>query len=82
MHDLNLFSAIRDSQDGKTLASWTQRNQSTLDDLQWDFTDALNALLVLSYRAARSADDVTSDLTYVKGQVTAALKAVQGEVQS
>ena len=48
MHDLNLFSAIRDSQDGKTLASWTQKNQSTLYDLQWDFTDALNALLVLS----------------------------------
>lgn len=81
MHDLNLFSAIRDSQDGKTLASWTQQNQSTLGDLQWDFTDALNALLVLSYRAARSADDIASDLSYVKGQVTAALKAVQGEVQ-
>jgi len=82
MHDLNLFRAIRDSQDGKTLASWTQRNQSTLDDLQWDFTDALNALLVLSYRAARSSDDVASDLSYVKSQVAAALKAVQGEVQS
>ena len=77
MHDLNLFSAIRDSQDGKTLASWTQQNQSTLDDLQWDFTDALNALLVLSYRAARSADDVASDLSYARGQLTAALKAAQ-----
>lgn len=83
MNDPNVFNAIRDSQDGKTLSTWTLRNQAALDESGWDFFDALNALLVLVYREAPAVDDLATDLSYAKGQIDAALKAVRKEaVQS
>ena len=82
MQNSNVFNAINESQDGKSLHSWVSRNQAQLDDLHWDFFDALSATIVLAYREASDSDDLESELSYCLSQLEEALGAVKREVRS
>lgn len=79
MHDLNVFAAINRSQDNEPLAKWLTRHRIVMDDLRWSWSDALNALLVLSYQEADDPDELESHLHYAKRQIEDALAAVQRE---